>query len=103
MYPYAAEDVIAFSHDLGVVSVEQPITFAIEYARENAINYLGKARTGYYRSIYQDSISAVEHFLDDYPAAENESQAINSSLEKAALVAGGTNCSDILTLSTRQA
>lgn len=103
LYPYAAEDVIAFSHDLGAVSVEQSITFAIGYARENAINYLGNARTGYYRSIYHDSISAVEHFLDDYPAAEKESQAIDSSLEKAALVAGGTNYSDILTLSTRQA
>lgn len=103
LYPYAAEDVVAFSHDLGVVSAEQSVTFAVGYAREQAINYLGNARTGYYRSAYQDSLSAVQHFLDDLPAAAIESHLLDSSLENAAMAAGGNNYSDILALSTRQA
>lgn len=103
LYSYAAEDVVALSHDLGVVSAEQSVTFAVGYAREKAINYVGNARTGYYRSIYQDILSAVQFFLDDHPAAEVESHSLDSSLEIAAIAAGGTNYSDILALSTRQA
>lgn len=100
---YAAKHVVGHAHDLGSVSTEQSVTFAIGYTREAEVNYLGDARTGYYRAIYPDSVSAVSHFLDDYVAAATESQSVDSILETHAVEAAGTNYSDILALSTRQA
>lgn len=100
---YAAGDVIGLAHDLGSVSIEKSVTFAIGYVREATVNYLGNTRTGYYRAIYPDPVGAVNHFLNDYPAAALESQSIDSRLECAAVKAAGTNYSDILKLSTRQA
>lgn len=100
---YAAKDVVGIAHDLGSVSTEQSVTFAIGYTREEEVNYLGSARTGYYRATFPDPVSAVGHFLDDYVAAATESQSIDSTLETRAVEAAGTNYSDILALSTRQA
>lgn len=100
---YAAKYVVGHAHDLGSVSSEQSVTFAIGYTREEEVNYLGNARTGYYRATYPDPVSAVVHFLDDYVAAATESQSVDSILESQAVEAAGTNYSDILALSTRQA
>ena len=100
---YTAGDVIGLTHDLGCVPIEKSVTFAIGYVREATVNYLGNPRTGYYRATYPDPIIAANHFLDDYPAAALESQLIDSKLDSAAVEAAGTNYSDILTLSTRQA
>lgn len=100
---YAAKDVVGIAHDLGSVTTEQSVTFAIGYTREKEVNYLGNARTGYYRATYPDPIAAVGHFLDDYVAAADESQSIDQILENRAIEAAGTNYSDILALSTRQA
>lgn len=100
---YAAKDVVGLAHDLGSVSTEQSVTFAIGYTREAEVNYLGNERTGYYRATYPDPVSAVGHFLDDYAAAATESKSIDSTLENRAVKAAGTNYSDIVALSTRQA
>lgn len=101
--PYAAKDVVGLAHDLGSVSTGQSVTFAIGYTREAAVNYLGHARTGYYRATYPDPVSAVGHFLDDHAAAAAESRSIDSTLENRAMRAAGANYSDIVALSTRQA
>lgn len=100
---YAPGDVVGLTHDLGMVSTEMFVTFAIGYEREEAVNYLGTARTGYYRALYPDTASAVSFFLSDYTAANNQSHYIDSTLETKAVAAGGNNYSDIILLSTRQA
>lgn len=100
---YARGDVVALSHDLGMVSTEMSVTFAIGYEREQAVNYLGNARTGYYRALYPDTASAVSFFLSDYTPANNESHYFDSTLGTKAVAAGGSNYSDIILLSTRQA
>lgn len=100
---YAPGDVVGLTHDLGMVSTEMSVTFAIGYEREEAINYLGTARTSYYRALYSDTASAVSFFLSDYTAANNQSHYIDTTLETKAVAAGGNNYSDIILLSTRQA
>ncbi|MCJ1462340.1 hypothetical protein MMC07_000940 [Pseudocyphellaria aurata] len=100
---YAANDVVGLAHDLGSVSTEQSVTFAIGYTRDAEVNYRGTARTGYYRATYPDPVSAVGHFLDDYAGAAAESKSIDSTLNDRAVKAAGTKYSDILALSTRQA
>lgn len=99
---YAHGDVVGIAQDLGMVSTDMSVTFAIGYEREAAINYLGEARTGYYRATYRDTVSAVSFFLSDYTAANNESHYIDTTLETKAVAAGGNNYSDIILLSTRQ-
>lgn len=99
---FAHGDVVGIAHDLGLLW-NSSVTFAVGYVREDAINYLGSARTGYYRASYPDTPSAVSHFFDDYSAAEAESLDMDVTLENKAVAAAGTNYSDILTLSTRQA
>lgn len=94
--------VVAFSHDLGSVT-NSSVTFAVGYVREAAINYLGNARTGYYRASYPDTLSAVSYFLDDYTSADSESSTIDETLDQKAVASAGTNYSDILTLTPRQA
>ena len=100
---YAPGDVVGIAQDLGMIATEKSVTFAIGYEREEAINYFGNARTGYYRATYPDTVSAVSFFLSDYTAANNESHYIDSSLKTKAVAAGGSNYSDIILLSTRQA
>ncbi|RDW75810.1 hypothetical protein BP5796_06631 [Coleophoma crateriformis] len=99
---FVAEDVVALAYDLGQTS-SASINFAIGYVREQAINYLGNARTGYYRATYQDTASAVSFFFNDYSAAYSESLTFDASLEQKATASAGTNYSDILTLTPRQA
>ena len=99
---FATGDVVAFSQDLGVVS-SASTTFAVGYVREQAVNYLGNARTGYYRSQYADTISALDAFFADYADANTESLTIDSTIEARGSATAGTNYSTILTLGTRQA
>ena len=98
---FVTGDVVGISHDLGEIS-NASVTFAMGYVREEAINYLGNARTGYYRASYHDIVSAVSYFFDDYAAANAESFVIDSEVEKKAMATAGTNYSDILTLTVRQ-
>ncbi|KUJ14290.1 glutaminase [Mollisia scopiformis] len=94
--------VVSLAHDLGSTS-NSSVTFVVGYVREAAINYLGSARTGYYRASYPDTGTAVSYFLDDYTSAYSESLASDATLEQKALAAAGSNYSDILLLTTRQA
>ena len=93
--------VVAIAHDLGTTS-NASVTFAVGYAREDAINYLGNSRTGYYRASYPDTLSAVSYFFEDYSAANAESLIMDGALVEKATAAAGSNYSDILTLTTRQ-
>ncbi len=101
--PWQAGDVAALAHDLGSVSTASSVTFALGYERQQAINYLGNARTGYYRGTAAARVCGVCYFLDDYAAANAESQTFDAQLENIASALAGTNYSDILTLSARQA
>ncbi|KAL8779313.1 MAG: hypothetical protein Q9213_006993, partial [Squamulea squamosa] len=100
---YAAKDVVAIAQDLGPISSTASVTYAIGYTRDAAVNYLGNARALYYSATYKDSISAVSHFLDDYTDAASEASALDANIDSKATGAAGTNYSDIVTLSVRQA
>jgi hypothetical protein len=95
--------IVALSHDLGVVTGDQEVTFAVGYVREKAINYLGKAYTGYYRAEHPDTYQAVIYFLNDYSDAFSESLILDQKLSTAAKSAAGQKYADIVALSTRQA
>ena len=95
-------NVVAISQGLGSITSGRAI-FGIGYVREAAINYLGNARTGYYRAQYPDTFSALSFFLDDYADALSESKTFDTLLEQKAITASGTNYSDILRLTVRQA
>ncbi|GFF24109.1 uncharacterized protein C16H5.12c [Aspergillus lentulus] len=98
-----SEDVVALSHELGVVTGDQKVTFAVGYVRQKAINYLGKAYTGYYRAKYPDTYEAVTYFLDDYSDALSESLILDQKLSTTAKSVAGQKYADIVALSTRQA
>ena len=99
---FATGNVVAISQGLGSIA-SGSVTFGIGYVREAAINYLGNARTGYYRAKYPDTLSALSFFFDDYADALSESKTSDALLEQKAVAAAGTNYSDILLLTTRQA
>ena len=99
---WSQSDVFAFASDLGSVSSKASVTFAIGYVREAAVNYLGAAQTGYYRSKYPDTPSAVAAFLDDYAGASIESSDLDSQIQTTGTSTGGQNYSEILQLSVLQ-
>ncbi|KAL8829606.1 MAG: hypothetical protein Q9170_006092 [Blastenia crenularia] len=100
---YSAGDVVAIAQNLGSVASSASVTYAIGYTRDAAVNYLGNARASYYSATYKDSISAVNHFLDDYADAEAEASSMDSNIDSKATSTAGANYSDIVTLSVRQA
>jgi hypothetical protein len=95
--------VVGMAHDLGSVSGISAATFAVGYVREEAINYLGTAYTGYYRASYPSTSGAVVHFLDDFEDAGQESLRMDMDLSSKATSVAGSNYSDIVALSLRQA
>ena len=99
---YAAGDVVAIAQDLGNVTASTSVNFAFGYVREEAINYLGQARTGFYRATSNDPVTALSAFLDDYDDALTESQTLDSELLSSSTASAGSNYSDIITLSVRQ-
>ncbi|RDW74656.1 putative glutaminase [Aspergillus mulundensis] len=101
--PWVPGGVVALSHDLGIVSSEESVSFAVGYVRKEAINYLGKPYTGYYRARYPDTYKALSHFFEDYPAAVVESKVVDVEMAAQATLAGGSKYADIVTLSARQA
>ncbi|KAL4987649.1 hypothetical protein BDW68DRAFT_160688 [Aspergillus falconensis] len=101
--PWVPGGIVAFSHDLGTVSGEQSVNFAVGYARKEAINYLGKPYTGYYRAHYPNTYKALSHFFVDYLAAVVESKIVDAEMAAQAAVAGGSKYADIVSLSARQA
>ncbi|KAL9025930.1 MAG: hypothetical protein Q9196_005323, partial [Gyalolechia fulgens] len=100
---YEAGDVVAIAQDLGSTASAASVTYAIGYARDAAVNYLGDARASYYSATYNGSIAAAVHFLDDYADAEAEASTMDSDIDSKATSAAGANYSDIVILSVRQA
>ncbi|KAJ9268181.1 hypothetical protein DTO212C5_5723 [Paecilomyces variotii] len=102
-YPgWTSGGVVGFAHDLGTISGSSAVTFAIGHVREEAINYLGAAQTGYYRASYPETVAAVTYFLDDYSDAASESTTFDNLIQSSGNSAYGSNYSDILALSVRQ-
>ena len=95
--------VIAFSQDLGSVASTKNVTLVIGYVREDAVNYLGNARTSYYRSTTPDINAACIHMLLDLSTADAESRTLDAAISSRANSIAGSNYSDILALSARQA
>lgn len=95
-------DVAAFTHDLGKVSKETSVTFAIGNIREKAINYMGEVQTGYYRATHPDARDALSHFLDDYEDALHESTQLDKLVQQGGESSHSSKYSDVLALSVRQ-
>ncbi|KAJ5385872.1 hypothetical protein N7509_008413 [Penicillium cosmopolitanum] len=99
---WSSGGVVAFAHDLGTTTSASAVTFAIGHVREESIDFLGEAQTGYYRASYKSTTAAVVHFLDDYSSAKSESTDFDSLIESTGTSSYGSNYSDILALSVRQ-
>lgn len=95
--------VVAYSQDLGAVENTKNITFAIGLVRDAAVNYMGQDRANYWHSASPDINSACVHALQDLPLADAESRALDAGIADKASGIGGSNYSDIVTLSARQA
>ena len=96
---YAVGDVVALAQNITSTS---NATFVLGYVRTPAINFLGKSQAHYYMSQYKNTLTAVQAFINDYPNAVAESQALDTEIASAALSTAGSNYSDIVTLSVRQ-
>lgn len=101
--PWLQGSIVALAHDLGTFSGQQSVNFAVGYVRDEAISYLGRAYTSYYRAAYPHTFQAVTHFLDDYPDALAESRALDLAMAAQAKSVAGQKYADIVTLSARQA
>ena len=95
--------IAALAHDLGLVTTSASVNFAVGYERKDAINYLGEAYTGFYRAECPTTHEAVSFFLNDYEDALQESLQLDHELATHATAVAGSNYSDIVALSTRQA
>lgn len=102
-WSWSVGSVVAYSHDLGMVSETANVTFAIGYWRQAAVNYLGSARTAYFTSTCDNINCGCVHALDDFDAADAESLEMDAMISQKANSVAGTNYSDIVTLSVRQA
>ena len=101
--PWSSKGIVALAHDLGTVTGEHSVNFAVGYVREKAISYLERAYTGYYRGWYTRTSEALSHFLDDYTDALVESRDVDATMVTRAKAAAGQKYADIVTLSARQA
>lgn len=101
--PWVSKGIVALAHDLGKVTGQESVNFAVGYVREKAISYLDTAYTGYYRGRYPRTSEALSHFLDDYTDALVESRDVDATMVTHAKAAAGQKYADIVTLSTRQA
>lgn len=99
---WTSNGAVAFAHDLGTTADETAVTFAIGHVREQSIDFLGAAQTGYYRATYKETPAAVAHFLDDYDDANSESTKLDDLIQSIGTSSYGSNYSDILALSVRQ-
>lgn len=81
------------------------ITYAIGLNREFAINYLGQAQTGYYRSKWPTIQSQVDYFLSNHSTMLSQSNTFDAIVrQKAQSVSSefGNNYADILEATIRQ-
>ena len=75
----------------------------VGYVRKAAVNYMGNPRADYWRSTTPDINSGCVHMLDDFPTADAEARIFDAELASMAKEVAGSNYSDILALSARQA
>ena len=99
---WSPNGVVGLAQDLGQASETSSVTFTVGHVREKAINYMGYAQAGYYRSKFPDAVSALSHFLDDYSDAAKEAAKVDSLVQEGGESAHSSNYSDILALSLRQ-
>lgn len=99
---WTSGSVMGFSHDLGLVTGPSQVTFAIGYYRDCELEYLGDCRIGYFRSQYNDPVSAAVFFINDYANAQAQSLVMDSKISALAIRSAGQNMADITALSARQ-
>ncbi|KAK5137237.1 hypothetical protein LTR08_000207 [Meristemomyces frigidus] len=75
-------DLAALSSNLGYISTTstRSVTFAVGFDRVQAINYLGKTQTGYYRTKWPTPAAAVDFFLQDYGNVLKTSNAFDQEV-----------------------
>jgi hypothetical protein len=99
---WATGSVAGLAHDLGTVSSQTNVTYAVGLTRAQAIDYLGAAYTHYYQATYKTIEAAVVAFLDDYDEAWAEGASLEAEIDTKGTAAGGQNYTDILQLSVTQ-
>ncbi|AEO64520.1 uncharacterized protein THITE_2110742 [Thermothielavioides terrestris NRRL 8126] len=100
--------VFAFSHDLGNVTgddVERVFTLGL--VQDQVINFAGQSGNlapvpGLWSSYYQDEVSAVAAFYNDYDHASEVSSALDQRIQSDSEKAAGQNYATITTLAVRQ-
>ncbi|KAF2771578.1 glutaminase A L-glutamine amidohydrolase [Teratosphaeria nubilosa] len=94
----------ALAKNLGSVT-SGSVTFAVGFERPQAINYLGAAQTGLYRSQWPTVASALSFFLSDYSDVYNTSLCFDIEVRtRSEAVSGtfGSQYADIIEASVRQ-
>ena len=101
--PWKKGGIVGIAHELGSVKDGSSVTYVVGYVREQAVNYLGQAYTGYFRHLYPNTINALSYFLDDYEDANTESVILDDQILIKSIEVSGQKYADIVTLSLRQA
>ncbi|KAL2162388.1 hypothetical protein VTH06DRAFT_7301 [Thermothelomyces fergusii] len=100
--------VFAFSHDLGDVGeTEVERLFTLGLIQDQAINFAGKsgqleAVPGLWSSYYQDQVSALVAFYNDYQHASQASAALDERIRRDSEAAAGADYAIVTTLAVRQ-
>ncbi|KAK4211121.1 hypothetical protein QBC37DRAFT_20642 [Rhypophila decipiens] len=100
--------VFAFSHDVGSVKTDEvERLFTLGLIQDQVINFAGQsgqlaAVPGLWQSFYQDDISAVVAFYNDYGHATSVCQRLDGQIKTDSESTAGQDYSTITTLSVRQ-
>ncbi|KXX77889.1 hypothetical protein MMYC01_205785 [Madurella mycetomatis] len=99
--------VFAFSHDLGNVSEEVESVFTLGLVQNQVIHFAGlsgelTAVPGLWSSHYDNEISAVVAFYNDYQHASEASSALDQKIQRDSERAAGKNYAIVTTLAVRQ-
>jgi hypothetical protein len=94
--------VIAHSHNLGTVGSPANATFVVGLVTDPAINYMGSARSEYWHASTTDINAGCVHMFLDFEDADAEARTLDATIASKAISVGGSNYSDIVTLSARQ-
>lgn len=98
----------AFSHDLGSVKTDDvERVFSLGIIQDQVINFAGQsgqlaAVPGLWSSFYQDDISAVAAFYNDYEFATTACQQLDGEIKTDSENSAGQDYSTITTLTVRQ-
>lgn len=103
----SGNNLAALSKTIGPINSKQTgsVIFAVGFDRPQAIDYLGNAQTGYYRSKWPTIPEAVEYFLGDYDSVLSTSNTFDQqvrSRSQAVSSSFGTEYADIVEASVRQ-